>query len=275
MHLGVLMAGEGMGALSAIGVLRALRRKGIGVHAVCGMDAGAYPAALWACGMDENEMLSCACALAAKGKRLMDGASVWHGARPQDALFAGRVLTRMLQAQTQGIALRACERRAAFVCMAVPGRKTVVFSPQETETKSSVWTDHAPVFFAARAAMATPPLWQAANFIGIPLCAHPDAREGVRALYRLGATHVLAVYPAYVRAAPQTPFDVPAWERTVALDAMLRCVSCLRVELHEIIRPVCEDAASCIRAGERCAMTHIDQIKWGSEAGKVVLLRRF
>ena len=269
MQLGILMAGEGIGAVGAIGVLRALRRKGIGVHAVCGMDAGAYPAALWACGMSENEMESCACVWAEKGNRLFEG----HFFRAGEALFSGRAMARMLHAQTRGLALRDCERRVAFVCMAVPGRRTVVFSPQQLDDNQRVWTDHAPIFFAARAAMATPPLWRCANFVGIPLCAHPDVREGIRALRSMGATQVLAVYPAYVRSAPKTPLDILAWEKTVMLDAATLNICRARIELNEMITPTDDDALACIRAGERCGM-RLERAVLEAGNGRVLMLRR-
>lgn len=274
MRLGVLLAGEGVGAMGTIGVLRALAHKGIGVHAVCGMGSGAYPAALWACGYSAEAMEERARALAAKGKRLLDwdgtGVLTGHG----DALIQGRRVARLLLEHTQGLALRDCGQRVAFVCMAVPSRRTVVFSPNVQPQDQAVWTDHAPIWFAARAALGAPPLLRAANFIGIPLCAHPDVREGVRALYRLGATHVAAVYPNYVRSVPKTPFDLSAWEASVALERALVHVNRIRVDLPEYIAPLgFAEIPDCIHAGERAGET-AECGDFTEGAGKVLTLRR-
>lgn len=274
MQLGVLLAGEGVGVLAAIGVLRALERKGIGVHAVCGMGTGAYPAALWACGYGVQKMENCARTAAERGKRLLDTDWACALTGRGDALIQGRRIARLLLEQTKGIALRDCMRQTAFVCMAAPSRRTVVFSPQTQPPDGAVWTDHAPVWFAAQAAMSTPPLIRAANFIGIPLCAHPDAREGVRALYRLGATHVAAVCPIYVRGAPETLFDLAAWEASYRLEQALANVRRIRVSLPERVAPLgWTDIADCIRAGERAGAA-VERADFTQEAGKVLVMKR-
>lgn len=274
MRLGVLMAGEGVGALGAIGVLRAIMRKGIAVEAVCGMDMGAYPAALWACGMRVEEMQRCAEGFSRHAGKLMDYDKRLLLTGRGDALLRGTVIARLLNTQTNGMALRDCGKAAAFVCMAAPGRRTVIFSPREKQTSCAVWTDHAPVWFAARAAMATAPLMRAANFIGIPLCAHPDVREGIRALKELDATHILTVYPSYVRAVPRTPLDLSAWEKSMTLEHALQGWPQVRVELPETITPArFDEAAACIRAGERCG-ARLERADLAEASGKIVYLYR-
>ena len=274
MRLGVLFAGEGVGALGAIGLLRALERRGMDVHAVCGMGAGAYPAALWACGMTVSEMARAADAIAMEGGHLLDYARAKILAGNGDALIQGRRVSRLLLAHTRGLAIRACLRPAAFVCMAIPSRRTVVFSTHEEQNASAVWTDHAPVWFAARTALGAPPLLRPTSFIGIPLCAHPDAREGMRALYQLGATHVAAVYPVYVRGVPKTLVDLFAWESGVTLDRTLAHTQQIRVTLPDFVAPLGFDAIpACIRAGEQAGMG-VEREAFASSAGKILVLRR-
>lgn len=274
MQLGVLMAGDGVGALGAIGVLHAIARKGIAVKAVCGMNMGAYPAALWACGMGTEEMRRCAEGFSWRADKLMDYDKRLLLTGQGEALLRGTAIARLLNAQTNGMALRDCGKAAAFVCMAVPGRRTVVFSPQEKQTPSAVWTQHAPVWFASRAAMATVPLMRAANFIGIPLCAHPDVREGIRALKELDVTHILTVYPVYVRSAPRTPLDLPAWEKSVSLERALRGWPQMRVEIPETITPArWDEAIACIHAGERCG-ARMERSELTEASGKILRFYR-
>jgi hypothetical protein len=272
MRLGVLVAGEGVGALGAIGVLRALERKGVRAHAVCGVGAGAYMAALWACGMSAQEMAEKAGEAAALGARLADRDPLAGLSRRAGALYRGKNAARLIFRQTQGRALQACTRPAAFLCMAIPARRTLVFSPVQGESADSVWTDHAPVWFAARAALGGPPLLRPASFIGVPICAHPDLRECVRVLHALDASVIAAVYPVYARGIPATPADVPAWEGTLCVRRALYGIRQIPIELPDYVRPLgWEEIPACLRAGER-AGAQADIRHWAEEDGKMILL---
>lgn len=274
MRLGILMAGAGVGALAGIGALKTFERIGVNVHAVCGMDMGAYPAALWACAMRAQDMLACVEEARRRGERLIDRDTAGLVRGHAGAVVKGKRLARLMAEQTQGMALQEIRRNAAFVCMAVPSRKTVVFSPQSAGEGDGVWTSHAPVWFAARAALGAPPLLRAASFVGIPLCAHPDVREGVRALYALGATHVAAVYPLYARDYPRNLLEMDAWEKGALLDRTLCGVRQIRVEIPEYVRALSfDEIPACIRAGERTCLMH-DWRAWEREAGTVLPFER-
>ena len=56
MRLGVVLTGVGAHAAAGAGVLRALEERGIEPHCVCGMDGGAFAAALYAMGKDAAEI---------------------------------------------------------------------------------------------------------------------------------------------------------------------------------------------------------------------------
>lgn len=272
-RLGVLMAGDGVGALGAVGVMRALAQKDIAVHAVCGMGAGAYPAALWACAMDAQQTDACLDVVCTRGARLLDydRLSLLRGCGV--AATKGTRIARLLLEQTRGLSLSACERRVAFLCMAIPARRTVAFSPESPPGTELIWTHHAPVWFAARAALGAPPLVRPASFVGVPVCAHPDAREGIHALYALGATHIAAVYPVYARAAPRQLSDLTYWENALHIERALRGVRCIRIMLPEYIQPLTFAAIhDCVRAGKR-ASDAISLQAWEADGGRIVPFR--
>ena len=71
MQLGVVMMGTGVYAAASVGVVQALMERGIEPYAVCGMQAGAWPAALLLSGRDAQGLSRAVVQAAAARGRLL------------------------------------------------------------------------------------------------------------------------------------------------------------------------------------------------------------
>lgn len=273
-RLGILMMGEGVGALCVLGVMRALEEHGLSPYCVCGMSMGAYPAALWSAGMDTKQAEEAALHAATLGKKLLDKDWKAYAGLRTSGLIRGKKIARLLSDQTQALSVRDCVKQVSFLCMAIPSRRSVLFSPhREEENTVGIWTHHAPIWFAARAALSEPPFIRPANFVGVPLCASEDVKAGIGALYAMGATHVLCVSGVYTRSIPQNIYDFAAWERNERIFSRVHGVRKLDVLLGEKISPLGFGAArQCVQAGFFTAH-HAKWDDWGEGAGKVVPFR--
>lgn len=198
MRLGVVMMGMGAHAAAHAGVLRALFERGIVPHSVCGLQGGAWSAALYAMGFGEQEMQEAVLYLAKIGPRLLPPASSVRallGGRAQ-ALFDGRRIERLLLMQTGHQVLSLCMRPAIFPCRMIRTGQRVVFATRSFEPEGgAILAMQATVSFAVRAALAAPPILSPMEFMGSALLGESDAAFAGRQLLSMGADHVLIVRP--------------------------------------------------------------------------------
>lgn len=195
MRLGVVMTGVGVQATANVGVLRALEERGIELHSVCGLQAGAWPAALYAVGKKSDRMLEDIRAAAAAGKRLLAPTASARGLlRGGNALCDGKRIERLLLMQAGQRVLSLCERPAAFPCRLARNGQRIAFVTRPLNPDAGLTlVMQATVSFAARAAMALPPFLSPLAYMGSPLLGEADAALCCRLLAQLGAQRVLIV----------------------------------------------------------------------------------
>ena len=176
--------------------MRALEERGIEPHGVCALQAGAWPAALYAVGKKSDRMIEDMKAAAAVGRRPLApaigaGRRVMRGG---DALCGGRRLERLLLMQAGHRMLSLCEKPAAFPCRLARNGQRVVFATRPMLAQTGmIEVMQATVSFASRAAMALPPFLSPVEYMGSPLLGETDAAFCCRLLTQLGAQRVLIV----------------------------------------------------------------------------------
>ncbi len=196
MHLGIVMMGLGAHAAACAGVMEALEARKIVPCAVCGMQAGAWPAAVFLAGRTGyTQALEQA---ARVGKKLLlpdeQTRSLFFKGRP--ALCTGRRIEHLLNLQTGRKMLGMCERQGFFLCRMARGNQRVVFSTaQRLEDEGEIVTMQASVGYAARAAMAMPPFLSPMDWLGTPLLPIQDVELACSGLKRMGAHRVLVIAP--------------------------------------------------------------------------------
>lgn len=116
MRLGVVLTGIGACAAASAGALTWLLDAGVAPYAVCGMQAAAWPAALYLVGYDADRLRGAAVQAARAGRRLLtaDASARDMLSMKKSAICRGRRLEKLLAAQTGERALGLCERRACF-----------------------------------------------------------------------------------------------------------------------------------------------------------------
>lgn len=280
MRLGVVLTGSGAHAAACAGVLRELLRSGVEPHAVCGLHAGAWPAAIWACGLG-GEQLGEACAMVARsGRRLLrpraSTRALLRGR--QSALADGACVERLLGAQALARPLSACPRRAVFLCRWAHSGRLIAFATRPGEGDAdaiepgTLATAQATAAFAVRASMSRPPFLSPLRWLGAPLLPEGGAAAACAALRALGAQRVLIVSA------------VPAAGR--AYDALELCRLCdpreeapgrdaalLRVEVPEVAGALdAGRALLCMEAGELAARKGLERAlaKLGAQACRVL-----
>lgn len=196
MQLGVVMTGTGAYAASAIGVMQALADRGIEPHAVCGLQAGAWPAALYLSGRDAHGMARAAQEAAQAGGGLVRMRAFPDLRRGRCALAEARKLERLLLSQLGAQPLALCPRRGIMVCRAAQPDHRVVFSSRAYRQESGVVLGmQVSLSFAARAAMALPPFLAPMLWMGTPLLPEESTAFACRQLLEMGAQRVLIVMP--------------------------------------------------------------------------------
>ena len=158
MRLGVVFAGDGVHAAANLGVLEDLYARGMEPYAVCGIHAGAWPAALFGAGHDMENMKKALHQAARMGKRLADGPLTFPWKRGGASILRSGRIEHLLRAQTGDRMLALCPRRALFLCRAAVSGRRVIFSSQlYLQDAGALLSMQAGAGFAARAAMALPP----------------------------------------------------------------------------------------------------------------------
>ena len=197
MRFGVVLTGAGACAAASAGALTWLLDAGVSPCAVCGMQAAAWPAALYLAGYDAGRLRGAAAQAARMGRRLLRAdasASAVLGMK-KSALCRGRRLEKLLAAQTGERALGLCERQGVFLCRTARSGHVVAFCTQSVSQEGTIVTLQASAGFAARAALARPPFVSALEWMGSPLLPLDDLPLACRLLTALGAQRVLVVAP--------------------------------------------------------------------------------
>ena len=197
MRLGVVLTGIGACAAASAGALTWLLDAGVAPYAVCGMQAAAWPAALYLVGYDTDRLRGAAVQAARMGKRLLTrDASFSALLRIQkSAICRGRRLEKLLAAQTGERALGLCERQGVFLCRAARSGHVVAFCTQSVTQDGAIVTLQASTAFAARAALSRPPFVSPMEWMGSPLLPMDDVPLACRLLQTMGAQRVLVVAP--------------------------------------------------------------------------------
>lgn len=196
LRLGVVMMGAGAHAAANIGVLRELERRGIVPHAVCGIQAGAWPAALFAAGMSLQSMEKALHQAARAGRRMI--APVWYERFTplSTRMSSGARMNRLLSIQTGERILSLCPGAAVFPCRMIKNGQRVVFSTRGYMCDAgSMLAMQASVSFAARASMGLAPFLAPMEYMGSCLTGDADPAFGCRQLMLLGADRVLMIEP--------------------------------------------------------------------------------
>lgn len=198
MQLGIVMTGYGALAAVNAGVMRALEERGLQPYAVCGLHAGAWPAALYLAGHGAGEMtLAAAQAARMGGRMLRPGRAKAMLCGKREALCGGQRLEHLLLAQAGAKTMALCARRGMTICRIAHTGRRVIFSTRDCAGDSGAAVCmQASVSFAARAAMSFPPFLAPQRWMGMELVADGDAAFASRMLMAMGAQRVLVVEPA-------------------------------------------------------------------------------
>jgi len=276
LRLGVVMTGTGAHAAASVGVMRELARRGIAPCCVCGMQGGAWPAALFAVGMDETDMEKALHQAAALGRKMI--APMWYERLLGERMPAGVRMNRLLSGQTEGHVLSLCPRAALFPCRMARNGQRIVFSTRAFMQESgATLAMQATLGFAARAAMTVVPFLSPLHMMGSPLIAESDTEFACRELQALGAQRVLVIDP------------VPSPRRT--LDALDQAGAALRYagkhgEQTGVLRVVMPEQAGaldfarlgmCCEAGKIAAARELDDLlgTMGIAGSRVLPFRRY
>lgn len=197
MRLGVGLTGIGACAAASAGALTWLLDAGVAPYAVCGMQAAAWPAALYLVGYDADRLRGAAVQAARAGRRLLtaDASARDVLGMKKSAICRGRRLEKLLAAQTGERALGLCERQGVFLCRAARSGHVVAFCTQSVTQDGAIVTLQASTAFAARAALSRPPFVSPMEWMGSPLLPMDDVPLACRLLQTMGAQRVLVVAP--------------------------------------------------------------------------------
>ncbi len=197
MRLGVVLTGMGACAAASAGALTWMLDAGAAPFAVCGMQAGAWPAALYLVGYDADRLRGALVQAARAGRRLLtaDASARDLLGMKKSALCRGRRLEKLLAAQTGERALGLCERQGVFLCRAARSGHIVAFSTQSMVQEGVIVTLQASAAFAARAALARTPFVAPMEWMGSPLLPLDDVALACRMLLAMGAQRVMVLVP--------------------------------------------------------------------------------
>ena len=265
MHLGVVMTGNGAHAAASVGVLQALLERGLEPCAVCGMQSGALPAALYLSGMQIDGLVSAAHEAAARGNRLLPprrlASRVLLG--KGSALLRDERLERLLIAGTKQRLLPVCPRTGALLCRFVRTGHHAVFSTRAYAQESGAMLSmQATVGFAARAAAALPPFLSPMVWMGSYLLPETDVAFACRQVMLLGAQRVLVVSPSpSLRTAPDV-MDLTGMAMAASISQIQgHGVAVLHVPMPDGAGALAFDKMpACMQAGRDAAERELDRL---------------
>ena len=261
LQLGVVMTGHGAYAAACVGVLREMERRGIQLGAVCGMHAGAWPAALFASGMSLQEMEKALHQAASMGRRMI--APRWYERYGPVYMSEGARVNRLLAVQTGHQVLSLSPGAAIFPMRMLRTGQRVVFSTRGFMTEGDAMLSiQAGLGFAARAAMGAAPFLSPVQYLGSALASDTDLAFACRQLMRLGMQRVLVIRPcACARRIPDA-LDLAAGALDLAAQQTLDGeTGMLKITMPEHVGALSLNMlAQCARAGEEAAAQQMDQI---------------
>ena len=197
-QLGVVMMGTGVYAAVSVGVVQALMERGIEPYAVCGMQSGAWPAALVLSGRDAQGLSRAAGQAAAAGGRLarMGMLSGLRLVRGRQSLGSGRDVERLLLLQLGQQMMPLCPRRGMLLCRCAQTGQRVIFSTRVYgQERGAQLGMQVSLGFAARAAVTLPPFLPPVTWMGSALLPGGDVPCACRQLMLMGAQRVLVIEP--------------------------------------------------------------------------------
>ncbi len=261
MQLGLVMTGTGAYAAAAVGVLQALEARGIEPYAVCAIQAGAWPAALYTAGRDAKGMACAAAQAAAAGRRMMRPRLFPRLDRQDGSLLDGRRIERLMLAQLGPRPLPLCPARGAFVCRAADSGRRVVFSSrayrQENGTTLGMQVS---LSFAARAVMALPPFLPPVQWMDTVLLPDGDVGFACRQVMLMGAQRALVIEPVAAEGGKPAPLELTAMligPRGGALED--EHVGVLRVPMPRgVAAGMTEKLPACVQAGRQAAERELE-----------------
>lgn len=259
------MAGAGAHGAAGAGVLRELERRHLEPYAVCGMQAGAWPAALFCAGVSTRGMEEALSQAARVGARLCEASgssrAVLRGAKC--ALSQGLRMQQLLRAQAGERVMALCPRPGLFLCRTARGGRRVIFAARAyVQEAGAMLSMQASVSFAARAAMAMPPFLAPMTWMGSPLLPEEDVAFACRQLLALGAHRVLVVCPQpssrrTLDALELASARLSAWQA----ESLPEHAALLRVPMPEEAGALSLGRLSlCADAGEQAARAELDRL---------------
>lgn len=277
MRLGVVMTGTGVHAAAAAGVMAELARRQIEPCAVCGIQAGAWPAALFAAGKDAPDLEQAVCQIGRAGDRLIPVSPRAALKKGRASLIDGKRLERLLVAQAGQNLLSLCPRPAVFLCRTARSAYPVVLTTRPYRHQpGTMLSMQASAAFAARAAMAVPPLLGAVEWMGSRLLPLADVSFGCGQLFALGADRVLVVTPHLAPSGDPDVLDLTGMMLEQRMETG-RHIGVLHVQSPACVHALSlEKAPACAEAGRRAAESELDQIfeRMGMAFCRVLPFRR-
>lgn len=261
MHLGVVMTGTGAHAAACVGVLRELERRGIAPYAVCGIQAGAWPAALFAAGLSMDSMEKALHQAAKAGNRMI--APVWYEKGARNNMPGGVRLNQLLCAQTGQRILSLCPEMAVFPCRMSRNGQRVIFSTRAYMPDAGcMLAMQASISFAARACMGFAPFLAPVEYMGSPLLGETDLAFACRQLMLLGAHRVLLIDPVPSPRRVPDALDLTSCAlRFAAEHAHEPDITILHVQMPDTAGALSlHELAACAKAGEAAAAASLDAV---------------
>jgi len=266
MRLGMVMTGVGAQAAANVGVLRALEERGIEPCCVCGMQAGAWAAALFAMGRKNDLMQEALGQIASAGRRLLLPQSSMRAVlrRGEYAVCSGKRLEHLLLMQTGHRMLFLCERAAVFPCRLSRSGRRIVFSTRPLEAQEEAMAVmHASISFAARAAMTLPPVLVPMEYMGSPLLGETDVAFACRLLEQMGAQRMIVIC---IQSSPKRKPDALDLAGSFLLSGIQEEAKRAHAGLLQIVLPDTAGAADiqraalCEQAGYLAAAEQLDSL---------------
>ena len=264
MRLGIVMTGTGALAAACIGAMQELEKRGIEPFAVCGMQSGAWPAALWISGQDADSMQKAMQQTAHMGSRILKPAYAISAIlrKKRCALVDSGRIEHLLINQTGKRLLCVCKRPGFFLCRtAQTGRRVIFSSKAFAQEGQALLSTQASVSFAARAAMTPPPFLEPLCWMGSCLIAENDVNEAGRQLLAMGAQRVLVIAPVPSRRHIPDALDLVGMADGAAMSAagMPEMVT-LDIEAPDVIGALSVDQLPAIvEAGRMVAAAKLDE----------------
>lgn len=275
------MAGRGALAAANIGVMQALSERGIQPYAVCGMAAGAWPAAMYMSGRDAGGMVAGMMQATYMGKRMLRTAASTGTLlrRKRQSLMDPKPLEHLLIGQLGQRMLGVCPKAGILLCRGMATGRKVIFSSRAFEQESmAMLSMQVSVSFAVRAAMTLPPFLTPLPWMGSLVTEEYDAAFAARQLLSMGAQRVLVILPEL------SPRHVPDALDLVGMASGARCnqplpreAAALYIEIPYTAGALSVDQLESIRkAGEEAAQRKLESLlgKMGMAFCRVLPFRR-